>query len=275
MTFRGERRPIQTSPDSVWNRGRKEKDLGSGTSDLESPDIPDTPLTKKVSGLASRSAARRLPDIPDGGMSGVSGMSGIGADDAHPLDWYPQPDDDPQGVPIAGVEAWMTATELLDEPGALRSLARRLESAPWHPSMDLAVSLARAAALALESANGHPRAVADVRRGLLAAEELFRLRGSRLVESNLLVAQRIRTEWELGQILRETPKRNGARPADAGLSQQTPSLRDLGVSKWQSMTFQKVASIDLDDLDHWIEGVINDPDVELSTAVVLDVLWRE
>jgi hypothetical protein len=29
------------------------------------PDIPDIPLTLKVSGLASRSAARRLPDIPD------------------------------------------------------------------------------------------------------------------------------------------------------------------------------------------------------------------
>ena len=194
-------------------------------------------------------------------------------DDADPLDWYPRPDDDQNGESIDVVETWMQATTLIEEPQTLKSLAVRLEQGPWHPSKDLAVSLVKAAASALERAD-HPADVSEIRKGLLAAEELFRLRGARLIESNLLIAQRVRTEWELGRMILGAKER-GALVKGRHVTSGDMSLRDFGVTRNQSSLFQKVASIDLDDLDHWIEGVVNDPDVELATTLVLEVLYRE
>jgi site-specific DNA-methyltransferase (adenine-specific) len=209
------------------------------------------------------------------GTSSSSTGAEIGEEeDAHRLDWYPGPDDDPEGMPVEAVDAWVTS----GGAESLRSIAKRLESATWHPSVELAGSLVRAAALALAQANGKPAQITDIRKGLLAAEHLFRLRGSKLIESNLIVAQRIRTEWELGRMLRGTVKHPGGGVAGKHRSPDVTGglrLRDLGVSKNQSSLFQKVASIDFDDLEHWISGVVNDPDVELATTLALDVLWRE
>jgi site-specific DNA-methyltransferase (adenine-specific)/site-specific DNA-methyltransferase (cytosine-N4-specific) len=197
--------------------------------------------------------------------------------DEHPLDWYPRPDDDPAGEPLTVVEAWMQATPLISDPGELKAMALRLESGPWHPSRELATSLVKAAASALEMAE-RPAELSAIRNGLLAAEELFRRRGSKLIESNLLVAQRVRTEWELGRLILDG-RSNGTfregRPRKTVTSDDSFSLREIGVTRNQSSLFQRVASLDLDDLDHWVDGVINDPNVELSTMMVLDVLWRE
>lgn len=190
-------------------------------------------------------------------------------DDAHPLDWYPG--DEPESRSMEEVEALIA-----EEPGALRAIAARLDRAPWHPSLELAGSLAKAAATALERAT-IPSEVVDVRKGLLMAEELFRLRGAKLIEANLLVAQRIRAEHQLGRMLRAGKDSGtfgqGKRSTDS--TNGIMNLRDIGVSKYQSSQFQKVAALDPDDLDHWVEGVVNDPDVELSTSMVLDVLWKE
>ena len=192
-------------------------------------------------------------------------------DDSHPLDWYPG--DGPESRSEDEVAQFIAE----NDPETLRAIATRLEHGQWHPSKELATSLVRAASHALLLADGQPAQVTDIRKGLLAAERLFKLRGARLIESNLLVAQRIRTEWELGQMLQGTSRHPGGRPSENPSSGVTgfQSLRDLGVTRNQSSMFQRVASLDLEDLDDWIGGVVNDPHVELSTTMVLDVLWRE
>lgn len=212
----------------------------------------------------------KAPYIDTEGISGISSMSS-GDDDAHPLDWYPG--DEPESMTVEDADRWVDAELSSEEPANLRSLATRLERATWHPSVDLAGSLVRAAAVALEQAGNQPASVTDIRKGLLAAENLFRLRGAKLVESNLLVAQRIRTEWELGRLLKGAAPHGGDRRSSGG--RHHLNLTDLGVSQWQSKTFRKVAEIDLDDLEHYVTGVVNDPEVELATSLVLDVLWKE
>lgn len=196
-------------------------------------------------------------------------------DDSHPLDWYPDPEDDPKGVPVEIVDRWMHANVASEEPENLRSLAARLEQSAWHPSVDLAGSLVRAAASALEQVGNQPASVTDIRKGLLAAESLFKLRGARLIESNLLVAQRIRTEWELGRILQDG-KASGAfregRPSKTMSPTHSFSLADIGVASWDSAKFQKIAEIDRDDLEHWLEQEVNDR--EVSTAGALQ-FWKQ
>lgn len=217
--------------------------------------------------------AQKAPYIDTEGISGIS-SSVEETEDTHPLDWYPEPGDDPKGVPVEIVDRWVDAQIASEEPGNLRSLATRLEASAWHPSVELAGSLVRAAASALEQAGNQPASVTDIRKGLLAAENLFRLRGARLIESNLLVAQRIKTEWELGRLLQGTVHRGGDQKSKSP-GRTSITLRDLGVSKNQSSLFQKVASIDPSDIEDWVSGVVNDPDVELSTSMVLEVLWKE
>lgn len=159
---------------------------------------------------------------------------------------------------------------LSDEPETLRALAVRLEQSVWHPSVELAGSLVRAAASALEQAGGQTASVTDIRKGLLAAEQLFKLRGAQLVESNLIVAQRLRTEWELGRMLQEQAPHGGDRRSSTSGSNLI-RLRDLGISNWQSSAFRHLAEIDRDDLEHWISEDANDR--ELSTAAAL-AQWR-
>lgn len=187
-------------------------------------------------------------------------------DDAHPIDWYPG--DEPESRTIEEAEHWV------DEVTGLRTLATRLDQAVWHPSVELAGSLVRAAASALAQSDGQPAQVTDIRKGLLIAERLFKLRGAQLIESNLIVAQRIRTEWELGRMLREG-KSSGAlregRPSKTMSQTHSFSLSDVGVAPWESVKFQRLAEIDRDDLEHWISEEANDR--ELSTAAALSQ-WK-
>lgn len=200
-------------------------------------------------------------------LTGISSLStGSEDEDGHPLDWYPEPSDDQQGVSVDVVDTWVAG----DGVESLRSIAKRLESATWHPSVELAGSLVRAASTALAHANGHPAQAAEVRNGLLVAEHLFKKRGAQLIESNLLVAQRIRTEWELGRMLNGAAPHGGARRSSGGERHLT--LSEIGVSTWQSKTFRKVASIDSDDLEEWIRTEVNDR--ELSTAGALQY-WKQ
>jgi site-specific DNA-methyltransferase (adenine-specific) len=157
------------------------------------------------------------------------------------------------------------------DAGELRTLATRIETQPWHPSLELAASLTNAAALALERAET-PADANGVRKGLLAFQRLFQLRGARLIEANLLVGQRLRTEWELGRLLADSRLRGGDRKSNSS-DVSLIRLSDVGVSANQSMVFQRLAQLDRDELEHWIEENLNSK--ELSTAAAIDELWRE
>jgi hypothetical protein len=108
------------------------------------------------------------------------------------------------------------------DAGELRTLATRIETQPWHPSLELAASLTNAAALALERAET-PADANGVRKGLLAFQRLFQLRGARLIEANLLVGQRLRTEWELGRLLADSRLRGGDRKSNSSDVSLIPS----------------------------------------------------
>lgn len=64
------------------------------------------------------------------------------------------------------------------------------------------------------------------------------------------------------------PKRNGARPADTGLEDQTPSLDDLDISKFQSHRWQAVAAVPDETFESYIATVKGSED-DLTTAGLL------
>src|SRR4029453_4240736 len=106
-----------------------------------------------------------------------------------------------------------------------------------------------------------------IRDGLQKGEHLFKLRGAELTDGNLIVAQRLRTEWELGRALPETI-RQGRWPKTS--SHTIFSLADLGVSPDQSSRFQRLAEWEREDLEAAMRA---DADAEeLSTAWALKTL---
>jgi DNA modification methylase len=169
-------------------------------------------------------------------------------------------------------QAW---AERGSDAATLRTIAERLDGSTWTPSVDLARSLMRAAALALEAANGRPDAMLNVRDGLILIEHLFRKRGAELVESNLLVAQRIRTEWDLGEAVRISPRQGRGRPAKKTSDDLTflPTLADLGFANREgAKVFRRVSQVERERLESWMAERIETE--ELSTAAVIETLWK-
>lgn len=51
-------------------------------------------------------------------------------DDAHPMDWYPEPNDDPKGVPVEIVNQWVEETLTRREDGKIETGADDVCTAP-------------------------------------------------------------------------------------------------------------------------------------------------
>lgn len=149
----------------------------------------------------------------------------------------------------------------------LRDVSRELKGRDWTPSVELAGALVNAAAVALEQSDD-PADVREVRDGLILAERLFKLRGARLLEANLITAQRLRTERRLGLIL---PGPGGDRKSNS-YDTSLIRLRDFGVSWDKAAAFKHLADIDEQDLESWIAEKIHD--CELSTALAI-TYWKE
>ncbi|HXI14986.1 MAG TPA: MT-A70 family methyltransferase [Chloroflexota bacterium] len=145
---------------------------------------------------------------------------------------------------------------------ALREAVTSLEAREWSPSIELALSLTRAADLAVS--NGTPASAVEARNGLVLAEHLFKLRCASMIESNLLVAQRLRTEHELGRMLPDVVREGRPKLSP---DRTVLGLSDLGISRNQSADFQRLAQVDRADLEERIAEELNDH--ELSTAWAL------
>lgn len=137
------------------------------------------------------------------------------------------------------------------------------------PNEELAQSLVSAAAHALSVLGGDPMLTSGVRNGLLLGEHLLKLRGARLIESNLVVAQRLRTERALGAILPDTINPGRVKTSDEAT---VVRLGDLSLSRDQSSDFQRMARIEDADFEHMVSERVNDR--ELSTAWAVR-MWRE
>lgn len=155
----------------------------------------------------------------------------------------------------------------------LQEATQELRQQPFHPSRDLALSLANAAANALQEANGALE-VKDIRDKLHLLEMWFKKQRAQLVDSNLLVAQRLRTEWELGGELETGGRKPGQRNQTfpEGRSELPPTLKQLGMTEKESHWYRRIHQIDMADRETWIEE--KQLSKELSTAGLLR-LWAE
>lgn len=157
----------------------------------------------------------------------------------------------------------------------LRDAARELQAEPFHPSRELALSLVTAAERALEQAKT-PKEANEVRKGLRLIEEAFSLRNAELVDSNLVVSQRLRTEWKLGTMLRKLPRSAGGRPGKNSLPEVTSyqqALDDIHASGKLAWYWERISEIDEDHREVWINEHLTDTDFELSTASLFGY-WR-
>lgn len=66
------------------------------------------------------------------------------------------------------------------------------------------------------------------------------------------------------------PKQHGARPADTGSRDVTPSYDDLGIHKMQASRWQRIASLDADLFEHERE-TLHDSGREITKTVAN---WR-
>lgn len=161
----------------------------------------------------------------------------------------------------------------------LKDAARELQGEPFHPSRELALSLVNAAQHALEQAKT-PKQANEVRKGLRLIEEAFSLRNAELVDSNLVVSQRLRTEWKLGFMLRELPREQGkfggGGPKSTslpGVTKYQQALDDIRASRKLAWHWERISEIDEDQREVWINEHLTDTDFELSTASLFG-FWR-
>jgi len=88
---------------------------------------------------------------------------------------------------------------------------------------------------------------------------------------NMIAEQKIRTQRILGQLLKESELDKGGRPSIENRSKNTTGLSDFGITKDQSSTFQKIASLP----DEVFESEIatakaeSEKRIELTTSRVL------
>ncbi len=131
------------------------------------------------------------------------------------------------------------------------------------PSLDLAAGLVVAAQVALQQATEVDQ-VKDIRDKLNGVETYLKKQKVELVNSNLVVAQRMRTERALGWLIPEKfPVGN-----PQWSSRSTNVMDDYGISKFMSSRWQKIAEIDDQDFELYVQELI-DKNEELTTAGLL------
>lgn len=114
--------------------------------------------------------------------------------------------------------------------------------------------------------------VKDVRDKVEAIRGYYKQRGGCLEMQNNAAELKLRAERRLGELLRDTPKLHGARPADTELHDVTP-LSDLGIERIQSHRWQRIASIPTETFDQRIAEITKRND-ELTTIEMLRLATR-
>ena len=96
----------------------------------------------------------------------------------------------------------------------LEEAATSLKRQDFHPSRELAITLVNAAHHALLNAqsDGNPTTAHEVRKKLKTIEDWFKLQRARLIDSNLVVAERLRAERVVGGMLANGVQHQGGRP---------------------------------------------------------------
>ena len=118
------------------------------------------------------------------------------------------------------------------------------------PTTAMILGLVNAATLALEQAGGVGE-IKDIRDKLDGIEVYLKKQKVELVNSNLVVAQRMRTERELGKQIPYYFPQGGDRKS------KTPTgylkLADYGIDDHQSAKWQRYAAVENDDFELWVQ----------------------
>jgi len=156
----------------------------------------------------------------------------------------------------------------------LEEATANLKRQDFHPSRELAITLVNAAhsALLAAQADGDPAAAHEVRKKLKTIGDWFKLQRARLVDSNLVVAERLRAERVIGGMLANGIRRGGDRKSkshDVTLISRLPD----GLTRNNSYHWQRAAQIADADFERWIIDATAAKQ-EISTAALLR-LWLE
>jgi hypothetical protein len=148
----------------------------------------------------------------------------------------------------------------------LQEVTHELGRRDFTPTRDLALSLVSAAQHALETSHSVPdlKQVADE---LATVETWYKRRQALLIDSNLLVAQRLRTERMLGAMLPSLP---AGRPGANRSTMEQLDRDENGITRKDAFRWRRMSEIDEADFEHWVEENVNS--VELTTAALLR-LW--
>ena len=144
------------------------------------------------------------------------------------------------------------------------------EKSSGEPLYELANKLVIAASQALSQAETVYE-MKDIRDKLDGIETYLKRQKAEMVSCNLLTAQRLRTEREIGRMLDATELSKGGRPGNRYPEGTGSKLSDYGISKKQSMNWQRLAQIDDEDFELWV--VENVETKELTRAALLRV-WK-
>lgn len=89
---------------------------------------------------------------------------------------------------------------------------------------------------------------------------------------NMIAEQKIRTQRILGQLLKESDLDKGGRPSKENQSNHATGLSDFGITKDQSSTFQKIASLPEEIFEAEIATAKQESEkrIELTTSRVLN-----
>lgn len=126
-----------------------------------------------------------------------------------------------------------------------------------NPYYELVLSLTDAAQKAMEVAESVGE-VKDIRDKLKGIEVYIKQRGAEHIAANLAVAQRLRTERVLGEMLAGMEKNRGGwmfhekNRGHAG-TPTLPLLSDYGISKKQSSRWQLLSKIPEDHFETWVQ----------------------
>lgn len=147
----------------------------------------------------------------------------------------------------------------------LEQAASEIKNNNGTPSTELAVNLVIAAQRALAQATGVDE-IKDIRDKLNGVEIYLKRQRAELVNSNLVVAQRMRTERELGKMIPDRFPHGGDRKS----SSTNSNLKSYGISPFMSSRWQRMAAIDADDFEEWVQDNLESD--ELTTALLLRMI---
>jgi hypothetical protein len=137
------------------------------------------------------------------------------------------------------------------------------------PTREAAERFVESAKLAIARDPAVPK-IKKVHDALAMIESLYRKQRAETYSTNLLAAERLNTERMIGEYLETTREHGGDRKSKSSDSTLMPRLNTLGLSKFESSQWQKLAAVEEQDFRIWIDDQIEN-NREITTSGALKV----